>query len=493
MKSIFKKSILLLSVLYMLLSLCLYVAGAEESVQPKHAIGGVCTVDGKMYMTDRYQRALYTIENGVPVLLIGQTTQTDAYGRPVTGYRDGQFSAASFGEPCGIVPFRGGLLIADRENNVLRYADLQKKQIYTFAGSGKAEFRDGTDSAAAFSAPTDLILGENNTVYVSDTRNHAIRCVSESGMVTTYIGGTEGTALGSYDEAALSYPTGLCYSDHILYIADTGNHRILSVQNGTVSLLAGAVLTGDTAIEGDLLNGSAKIARFASPSDVIAHNGTVYVADTGNAVVRVIHDGYVTTLEHDTLSVPLYSPDVLFTVENTHYVSDSAMRVCHPLPDAMPEATYSDTASSPFTEAIRFVTVNGLMMGTGDGYFSPELPVTRGMFLTVLARYDGMNTAVGTQWWEIGVQWGMDNGVSDGTHPENPITQEQLLTMLYRYVGEPEITSDHSFSDVADYAMDAAAWAIHTGIITEDDLRISGDPVTREQTAKLLFTFLQYA
>ncbi len=463
-------------------------SAAEAQKTPlSGAISAVCTVDGQRYMTDRYDRAIYCLEDGKKVLLIGRTDATDAAGRPVSGYRDGSFTEASFSEPWGMIPWQDGLLIADRDNHVLRYANLTKSRIYTYAGSGEAALRDGSGKNAAFASPTSLAVGDDGAVYISDSDNHAIRRLDKTGKVTTYIGGTEGDTLGTLAETRLSYPAGLCFADGKLYIADAGNHRILQVENGVCTLLAGAPLTGDKVFEGDCLNGPATLARFSSPMAVTAIDDTVYVADTGNAAIRVIRDGYVTTLP-TSFTTPLIAPDAFFALDGTVYLADSFHRITLPLPLDTAEPAFTDTASSPHADAIRLVAANGLMNGTAADKFSPEETVTRGMILTVLARHDGMDTSAGQTWYDIGVKWGLDTGVSDGTAPESNITFEQLLTMLHRYAGKPSAAKAAPDS-VSDYAKDAVAWALENDLLPTADLLPQVYP-TRGETAAILEAFL---
>ena len=87
------------------------------------------------------------------------------------------------------------------------------------------------------------------------------------------------------------------YKRQVLYVAETGAHRIVTVEGGMISPLAGSALTGDAAYDGDYLNGSADKARFSGPQGVaVGPDGSVYIADTGNGAVRLLRDGVVTTL-----------------------------------------------------------------------------------------------------------------------------------------------------------------------------------------------------
>ena len=89
--------------------------------------------------------------------------------------------------------------------------------------------------------------------------------------------------------------------------------------------------------------------------------------------------------------------------------------------------TFSDVSSSDwFADAVKYVSDKGMMNGTGNGKFSPADSTTRGMLMTVIARYAGEDTTGSNPWYQKGMEWAKANGVSDGTAPNANITREQL-------------------------------------------------------------------
>lgn len=144
-------------------------------------------------------------------------------------------------------------------------------------------------------------------------------------------------------------------------------------------------------------------------------------------------------------------------------------------------------------EAVDFVTAKGLFQGTSDTRFSPTLPMSRAMLMTVLARNAGVDTSGGDNWYAKGLEWAVDRGISDGTAPESHITREQFAVMLYRYAGAPETDGElEGFVDaaaVSDWAGDALRWAVVQGIVTgRDGARL--DPqglATRAEAAAMLY------
>lgn len=126
--------------------------------------------------------------------------------------------------------------------------------------------------------------------------------------------------------------------------------------------------------------------------------------------------------------------------------------------------------NSWFAGAVQYVTSNSLMNGTSTTAFSPSATMSRGMLMTVLARYAGESTEGGTVWYEKGMNWAKSKGISDGSAPNRSITREQLAAMLYRYAGEPDGAADLSaYADagsVSAYAEKAVQWCVKNGILT---------------------------
>ena len=159
--------------------------------------------------------------------------------------------------------------------------------------------------------------------------------------------------------------------------------------------------------------------------------------------------------------------------------------------------TYSP-AGSWDEDAVSYVVKLGLFNGTGEREFSPDAPMTRAMFMTVLARLDGADTSDGAAWYEPGMAWAMSNGISDGTNPEGSVTREQMAAMLYRYAlskgyktGSADLSGFTDSGSISPWAVEAFAWAVDAGIITgmtETTLEPAGSG-TRAQVATMLMRF----
>jgi len=153
---------------------------------------------------------------------------------------------------------------------------------------------NGTGTNAAFSDPAAMIADANGNLFVADSGNHAIRKITPDGVVMTFAGklGVAGSANGTGTAARFNSPSGLAFDPAgNLYVSDTGNGTIRKITPAAkVSTFAGV------AGAGGFLDGAAGVALFSSPLGiVVAPNGTVYVADSGNHCIRKIAGGVVST------------------------------------------------------------------------------------------------------------------------------------------------------------------------------------------------------
>jgi len=166
------------------------------------------------------------------------------------------------------------------------------------AGTGKAGFKDGEQ--AKLNKPIRLAPYKNNSVVFADINNHAIRIVNLDGDVITIAGGPEkqGYQDGPAEIAKFNSPHGVAYDDQkdIIYVAEAGSNLIREItksENGSfiVSTLAGVP------DQMGFKDGPSDSALFNSPHAIIlATNGGLYVADIGNARIRLIKDGIVSTV-----------------------------------------------------------------------------------------------------------------------------------------------------------------------------------------------------
>ena len=167
-----------------------------------------------------------------------------------------------------------------------------------------------------------------------------------------------------------------------------------------------------------------------------------------------------------------------------------------------------------YYNAVDFVYNNNLFGGTAPNTFSPDVPMTRGMFVTVLYRLESEPEAgTGGQFSDVkdsslyyydAVTWANANGIvlghSDGTFgPNDPVTREQMAAIIHRYaqykqrdMSSPGSTFDTfpDRGDVSGYAAPAMRWAVSQGIINGSDGRLLPQhTATRAQVAQIITNY----
>ena len=154
--------------------------------------------------------------------------------------------AQPFGQsaaPAGRIVFdkAGNLYFADTSNHLIRMID-RDGMVHRVAGTppkdGAPQSGYAGDGGPALEArlnfPVDLALGDDDTLYFTDVRNHCVRAIDDKGIITTAVGkcgekGYDGDD-GPADAALLNLPFGVEWADGALLVADTGNSVIRRVQ-----------------------------------------------------------------------------------------------------------------------------------------------------------------------------------------------------------------------------------------------------------------------
>jgi len=245
---------------------------------------GVFSSNGDLFIADS--------ENNAIRLIRGDTVYTLAGGS--SGYADGEKANAKFNYPTAIaIDKDGSLFVADTNNHCIRKVS-PDGAVQTIAGSPqKPGLKDGNVSAAQFREPSGIAIDERGVIYIADTGNHTIRKI-ESGVVTT-IAGTPGKKSGDYAEggyrdgfaknAEFKFPRGLYWAEDTLFIADTGNHAVrMLTGNGVVATVAGNGEPGDR-------DGAPISSMLNKPTAVVYKNGLIYIADSLNNKIKIVDFG----------------------------------------------------------------------------------------------------------------------------------------------------------------------------------------------------------
>jgi sugar lactone lactonase YvrE len=209
----------------------------------------------------------------------------------------GPATKASLSAPRGVAVMPdGGFLIADNANARVRRVS-PNGTISTIAGTGGyGSTGDGGPAIRAkLSAPDDVAVGPDGSIYINDTDANRIRRIKPNGVISTFAGGKEGFGGdgGPARRAGLDLPDDIAVAqDGALLIADSLNHRVRRVApSGTITTVAGGGRKKGRSADG----GRATAARLGEPGAVsIAPNGGFVFSDT--TVHRVTPDGTITTI-----------------------------------------------------------------------------------------------------------------------------------------------------------------------------------------------------
>ena len=185
-----------------------------------------------------------------------------------------------------------------------------------------------------------------------------------------------------------------------------------------------------------------------------------------------------------------------------------AAQASQPVPsfDDVPQGTW-------YYSGVQYAVEHGLMSGTGEGTFSPDLSTSRGMLVTILYRLAGspavsggtaFTDVAGGQWYADGVAWASANGVvsgyTDGTfRPNDTITREQMAAILYQYArlqgkldsGRADLSVFSDAGSLSAYAREPMSWAVAQGLFSgvSADTLAPGGSTTRAQAAVILTAF----
>lgn len=140
--------------------------------------------------------------------------------------------------------------------------------------------------------------------------------------------------------------------------------------------------------------------------------------------------------------------------------------------------SFKDVPSgSWFQEAVKYVTEKGLFSGTSADTFSPNVNMSRGMFVTVLGRASGAavtdnNTEFrdvsAYQYYAPYIKWAADNGIVTGVGngkfaPDADVDREQMCAIIIRYLRDyKKIDLSQYETGTTDFSDAAAisAWAL---------------------------------
>jgi hypothetical protein len=338
--------------------------GTGSTARFNQPTGVALDATGNLYVADSGNATIRRITAaGVVTTLAGSPT--------MRGNADGSGGSATFGMPTALaLDTSGNVYVTDAFNATIRKVTAAG-MVSTLAGSANMQGEaDGTGTAARFNYPDGIVVAPTGTVYVADTLNNTIRKITPTGVVTTYAGsaGLPGSWDGFSGFDLFNQPTSVVL-DNLgnLIVTDTGNStiRLLSVDGTALTIAGNPVISGlsDGIGGGALLNQPHGLAIFYPGPSALP---IVYIADTGNAVIRRLNlDGMLVT----TLALIPDSTSIAYSAEGNN-----------PLP-------ISPTASGQGTGSSSSISVSGSSSG-GGGAVSP-------LFLGLLLLFGAMKRSFG--------------------------------------------------------------------------------------------------
>jgi thiol-disulfide isomerase/thioredoxin len=328
--------------------IALHLEKDKAPPSPLQFPGKLIAVAGKLYVSD-------SSHNRIVILNESDGSIADVIGSGSPGLKDGSFADTQFLRPQGLALNGQTLYVADTENHAIRTVDLASHRVTTLAGTGVEAtqfnvpgqgtqvslnspwdlvYRDGTlfiamagmhqlwtlDTATRLAAPYAGSAAENiadgplpqaalaqpsglttdgTRLYSADSETSSIREIDldPAGSVNTIVGHglfDFGDADGPRNAVLLQHPLGVLYHDGLLYVADTYNNKIKTIdpKTGTARTLIGTGKAG-------FADGPALSSTLNEPGGLAFDNGKLFIADTNNHLIRVFDPptGTVSTLK----------------------------------------------------------------------------------------------------------------------------------------------------------------------------------------------------
>jgi sugar lactone lactonase YvrE len=166
-------------------------SGSGTSILLNNPYGVAVDSVGSVYIADSGNHRICKITSGGNLITLAGSVSPYTPLSYVSGYINGQGTAASFNYPAGLtVDSIGNIYVSDTLNHVIRKVS-QTGIVTTVAGSGQAYFKDGKRELASFNLPIGITIDINNTLYICDYQNNQIRRITPEGDVTTIAGSAD--------------------------------------------------------------------------------------------------------------------------------------------------------------------------------------------------------------------------------------------------------------------------------------------------------------
>ena len=256
-------------------------AEAARFCQPQ----GMALSAERLYVADTGNHAIRVVDlDGSAVsTLVGDGQQDTEWNS-----RPGPLESRRLNSPWDLHLAHGVLFVAMAGNHQIFGIDLDGGYMASHAGSGREDHVDGPLMAAALAQPSGL-TSDGESLFVADSEVSSIRAVSldpRGGHVRTVVGKglfDFGDVDGTGQEVRLQHPLGVVHADGKLFVADTYNNKIKSIE---LPMLRAKTVAGSG--KAGCSDGAPSEARFNQPGGLSFAAGSLYVADTNNHAVRKV-------------------------------------------------------------------------------------------------------------------------------------------------------------------------------------------------------------
>ncbi|MDF2921551.1 MAG: hypothetical protein K0R57_465 [Paenibacillaceae bacterium] len=314
----------------------------------------------------------------------------------------------------------------------------------------------------------------------------------------------------------------------------TGNHTIAAAfnRNGTGDGSGGGSDNGngeESGTGGSSSGGGTAIDISAAAYDKASGKDIVVTLTPGNNTLITVNNGNATlvkgtdyTVSGNTVTI---KKEYLVTLSpGEHRLTFDMSSGNDPIltltiEDEIPQAEgvnpFQDVDKSAWYYGdVQYAYQKALFTGTSAATFSPDMPMTRGMLVTVLGRLAGVDTGkypassfddvAVSRYYAAFVAWAKENGIVAGIDsnlfaPDADITRQDMAVILYRYMlfmntGLPKVKEWLAFADddhIAGYAREALYAMQQAGIIDGKPGNLA-DPqgqATRAEVAAMLHRF----
>ena len=255
---------------------------------------GVLQYPGKV-LADGAGKRLFISDTGNNRIVVidfkGQHLATIGSGRE--GKIDGDYASATFNRPQGLCLVDDTLYVADTENHAIRAIDLKTQKVATAAGTGmQATLRtkSGPAKTTALSSPWDVVpINGGKTLAIAMAGTHQIwKLDLDDHLVSVLAGsGIENITDGTAANAAFAQPSGLATDGEHLFVADseTSSLRTIGLKGPTKGTVGRIV--GHGLFEYADVDGRGPEVRLQHDLGVAYGDGKLYVADTYNNKIKV--------------------------------------------------------------------------------------------------------------------------------------------------------------------------------------------------------------